>query len=132
MEGEDDLLQAAGPVQILDALPDVKPLVEHGVARLSQTLLSVVSAQIQSTTADLSHFQLANETAVTEYGKLLTAVTPVAQTFTEVSTEHKSLAPYLETVTALEAAVSELEGVATQLSSQVKQLEAAFQGVMQL
>lgn len=128
---DDGLLSAAGPVHVLDAMPEAAPLLQAGVERLSTAILEASSGQIKATTSDLSFFQRANEAGTVEYGNLLSAVGTLGDFFSEMSREHALLEPHLTTVVELENAVTELEAFASNLVQHVKLLEASCHDVMQ-
>lgn len=122
---EEDLLAAAGPVQVLDTLPTAAPLLEGGAARLSHAVLGAVAGQIESTTAELKFFETANSAASADYDKVLSDVAPIAAFHAELAAERAALEPHLKLIAVLEEAVGRLEGAVAQLDTQARQLEIA-------
>jgi len=122
---DDDLIAAAGPVQVLDTLPTAAPLLESSAGRLSRAIIDTVAGQIESTTAELRFLGHATTTASASYDKALDSVKPLADFYAELKAERAALEPHLRLVADLEEAVSHLEGAVTQLDTQARQLEIA-------
>ena len=125
LPAEDELLAAAGPVQVLDPLPLVKPLLAQGTAALSASILDAIGAQVESTTAELAFFQQASFVVISEYDKTAASMKALTDFYHELSEERSALAPHLKLITDLEEAVSRLEASVIQLDSQATQIEMA-------
>jgi hypothetical protein len=129
-DATDIIAATTASVKVVDVYEEAEAHLARGAAHLAQNVVAAASTQVESSRAEVAALESAHAVIASEYTHIASSIDTVKQAAAAAAGKSARLQTLFAQIDGLDAAMTDLGGLAVELAAQSKQLEAAVQAAL--